>query len=215
MCHTFQTRKRPPALAVSTLTRTSTMSGLQAAVHTTPVLRGRFYMVKARFSRKDLPDVKPCCWTPRCAGPAMCTGHTEAKARLDPPWVGGSQRGSHMSQSEVRIAAGRDHKASQFDKATALAEVSRLLCTRWWEGAPHPTSFTKHTTHSHTTRHTNANQSTQTTGWCPRVENCTRKHGTKEQSLAKGITCGSAQEAWDWKCQHTTATCPHAGHIDK
>ena len=66
--------------------------------YSSAIIRGRFYMVKARFSRKDLPDVKPCCWTPRCAGPAMCTGHAEAKARLDPPWEGGSQRGSHMSQ---------------------------------------------------------------------------------------------------------------------
>ena len=108
-------------------------------------------MIKARFSRKDLPDVKPCCWTSRCAGPAMCTGHSEAKVRLDPPWdSGGSQRGSHMSQSEVRIAAGRDLKASQFDRATQLAEVSRPLCTRWWEGAHPPITVTKHTTHYHT-----------------------------------------------------------------
>jgi hypothetical protein len=123
--------------------------------YSSAVIRGRFYMVKARFSKKDLPDVKACCWTSRCAGPATCTAHSEAKARLDPPWEGGSQRGSQMSQSEVRIAAGRDRKATQFDKATALAEVSRPLCIRWWEGPPPPTPLTQHTSHNHTTRHTN------------------------------------------------------------
>jgi hypothetical protein len=124
--------------------------------YSSAIIRGRMYLVNARDATQDLPDVTPCRWPPRCAGPALCTGYTEAKTRLDPPWEGGSQRGSQMSQSEVRIAAGRDLKASQLDRATALAEVSRPLCTRWWEGAPSPAAFI-HATQDHTTRHTNAN----------------------------------------------------------
>jgi hypothetical protein len=143
--------ERSTTYVVFILQTEGTELDLSKLKYSSAVIRGRFYMIKARFSRKDLPDVKPCCWTSRCAGPAMCTGHSEAKVRLDPPWdSGGSQRGSHMSQSEVRIAAGRDLKASQFDRATQLAEVSRPLCTRWWEGAHPPITVTKHTTHYHT-----------------------------------------------------------------
>ena len=53
------------------------------------------------------------------------------------------------------------------------------------------------------------------TGWCARHPNCTRMHGTKEDSAVKGIVCGSAYESCNWNCPHTLDTCPHADHVDK
>ena len=124
-------------------------------------IRGRFQLVKARFAKKDLPDVKPCCWSPRCAGPGLCTGHSDARSRLMTPlpqWDARSEQGSHMSRSEIRSAAGQELKTSQLEKAASLAALRPKgglpPCARWWEGDP-PLARPTHTDPPRTRRHTN------------------------------------------------------------
>ena len=152
--------ERSTTYVVFILVKEGAQLDLSTLKYSGATIRGHFELIKARFAKKDLPEVKPCCWSPRCAGPGLCTGHSDARSRLMTPlpqWEPCSQQGSTMSRSEMRSAAGRDLKTSQLEKAASLAALRPKgglpPCARWWEGNP-PRIRTSHDT-LNTPMHTN------------------------------------------------------------